>query len=291
MHDNFTFYTDSVSWGIETKSDGSKIPYVQGYISTSKLDLVNDVVTAECMDDMLMQIKSGNIKLDVEHEAWTNSPKIIPIGKIVEGKRDEKGLWIKAILNKHSPAFKAVWNSIKDGFIDAFSIAFKPVEAVNQIVNGVKARILRKLELINVALTGNAINPEAKMQNVFMKSIKSLEGDNMTGEETTTTPEVKDEGASKDENKEKVEETEEEKKAKEEKEKKEEEDKKKEEEEKKEESKSVKELTDKLEAQAKEIVELKAKLEEPTLKAQIEKKSAKQTEEEETPKSPLGMIR
>jgi len=302
MPDDFTFYTDTVSWGIETKSNGEKVPYVQGYVSTPDIDIYNDIVSQECLDDMLLQIKSGNVKLDVEHEAWRKSSKTLPAGRIVDAKRDTKGIWIKAIINKHAPNFKAIWGSIKDGFLDAFSIAYKAIRADEEIVNGVKARILKKIELLNVALTGNPVNPECKMQAVFMKSVQAMnEGDKMvekkdepsTSEPSTPEmkPEAKAEGDKPEEKKEEEKKEEPSKEAKEEA--------KKEPEEETEEKKSLDELKAKLEtkskeveAKDKEIAELKAQLEKPVHKAQVEQKAVEdQPELKASERTPLQLIR
>lgn len=295
MPDNFTFYTDSVSYGIEVKADGDKVHYVSGYISTPDLDIYNDIVSQDCLDDMLVQIKSGNVKLDVEHEAWRKSSQTLPAGRIVDAKRDLKGVWIKAIINKHAPNFKAIWGSIKDGFLDAFSIAFKAITAEEEIVNGVKARILKKIDLLNVALTGNPINPECKMQAVFMKSVESMKkGDKMveekdkTGSETTdpkVKTEVKNDGETSKGKKEAESGKEASKEAKKEDE---------------EEKKSLDKLKANLEtkdkeaeAKDKEIAELKAKLKAPVHKSQVDEKSVKDTPPEfkASGRTPLEMIR
>jgi hypothetical protein len=43
------------------------------------------------------------------------------------------------------------------------------------VVDGVKTRILNGVELLNVALTGNPVNPECKMTEVFTKSLNDME--------------------------------------------------------------------------------------------------------------------
>ena len=84
---NYTFYTDKLVFNIESKSN-SKEHYITGYISTEDKDLYNDMVTRDCMENMLVQIKSGNVKLDIDHEAYKKGgdSKIIPIGKIIDAK-------------------------------------------------------------------------------------------------------------------------------------------------------------------------------------------------------------
>lgn len=157
---------------------------VEGYISTGDLDLVQDIVTPNCMVDMLKQLDQRSIKMDVEHEAFRGKNIIektlnktkIPVGKIVEASLDKKGIKVKTELNPHHSRYEEVKNSIKDGFLDAFSIAFIPLEKASKIVDGKNVRMLEKLNLLNVAFTGNPVNPEASFTNIAMKSLDDVNG-------------------------------------------------------------------------------------------------------------------
>ena len=193
---DFVFY----SKGIEYKSffdekSNSQRYFVKGHISSEDLDLVNDIVTKNCMVDIENQLKSRNIKLDFDHEtlrksrgdddvdAQLNLSKI-PLGKSISHDVDEKGNFVEFELNPNWKkfdskgnvvmTFKEVWDNVKSGFYDAFSIAYVPVKTASQMVGDVKARLLDKVNLINVALTGNPINPTATMTNVFAKSLNYL---------------------------------------------------------------------------------------------------------------------
>ena len=170
----YKFFTDQVAFKSQNGPEGKKY-YIEGYASTNDIDLVNDIVTKECMEDMAEQIKGKTIKIDVEHEAWKKNPDILPIGKCIDAKVDDKGLWIKCELNRHSPKFKAVWGSIKEGYLDAFSIAYQVKKKTERIINGVKARILEAVNLLNIALTGNPANPEARITAVIAKSLEAAE--------------------------------------------------------------------------------------------------------------------
>jgi len=196
MEDSFTFIIGGVEEFSHTEIDikGEKKYYVTGYISTKDLDLVNDIVTEEALIDMAEQVNKGNIKLDMDHEAWRKGdegPNMLPIGRIVEAKfePEENRLWVKAQINSNSSRFKTIWASIKDKFIDAFSIAFRPIKIATKWVNGKEIRLLEKVQLLNVALTGNPANPEAKITNVFAKSRAYMEEQNMA----EIKPEIKEE--------------------------------------------------------------------------------------------------
>ena len=167
---------------IELKEEGENF-FVEGFISTSDLDLVNDIVTKDCIIDMADQMKERTVKLDVEHESFRGNTDlereinktIIPVAKIDDFLVDKKGLKVRAMLNKHVGRFNEVKNSIKDGFLDAFSIAFIPVESKQEVREGTEVRMLDKINLLNVAFTGNPVNTHSTMTNVFAKSLEFLE--------------------------------------------------------------------------------------------------------------------
>ena len=172
---------------------GERNYFVTGYISTDEIDRANEVVTREAMKSMVEQIKAGNVKLDIEHSTFTGENDI-PVGKIVDAGIDEKGVWVKCTLNKAHSRFNEYWKSISDGFLDAFSIAYKPLEIAKEVVNGVTVTLLKAVELLNVAITGNPICRTATMTESFYKSlkyinenVKSEEDNNMAEEEIIET--------------------------------------------------------------------------------------------------------
>lgn len=166
----YKFRTDSIHYKAVNK-DGGKSYYVEGYISTGDQDLYNDIVTEEAMASMLKQIEERQITVDYDHEAFRDSTSILPVGKIEEAKIDENGLWVKCKLNPASPKFKNLWGSVKEGFVTAFSIAFKPLKTLVKTVGDVEVRLLEDLELLNVALTGVPVNSGAKLTDFGMKSV------------------------------------------------------------------------------------------------------------------------
>ena len=175
---SWTFLTNAIGSEEILDSKGNKRFYVTGYISTPDIDIVNDLVTPQALDGMLQQIKSSPIplKIDYEHEsvdAETGQLKsIIPVGKIVDARRDEKGLWVKAELNSALERFGEIWESVKKGFLDAFSITFRVKDRTFRMINGLKTRVINGLDLINVALTGTPVNPQASITEVFAKAMR-----------------------------------------------------------------------------------------------------------------------
>ena len=139
---------------IQLKEEGENF-FVEGHISTSDLDLVNDIVTKDCIMDMAEQMRERTIKLDIEHESFRGNTDlemeinktIIPAAKIDDFLIDKKGLKVRAMLNKHVSRFNEVKNSIRDGFLDAFSIAFVPVESKNEIREDRKSKLQNSIHI------------------------------------------------------------------------------------------------------------------------------------------------
>lgn len=208
-------YTDS----IELKEDDNG-EYIEGYIATGDKDIVNDVITSDCMTDMLSQLNARNIKCDLEHEAFRGDKKTkdynmtkIPFARATKANYDGTGLTVRWIPNKDYKRFddnnnvtltySEVKNMIKNKQLDAFSIAYIATDA-KMIAD---TRMLNRVTLLNVALTGNAVNANASMRTVMLKSLDSVpdlmknEGDPMDTKETKSdeTPkvEVKSEDISK----------------------------------------------------------------------------------------------
>lgn len=198
---SYSFTSEPMNYEVVETKEGKKY-YISGYISTYDRDLVNDIVTPTCMKDMLDQLQRRPIKMDLEHEAFTGDSHIekevaktkIPIGKIVEGRLDNKGLFVKTQLNSNHHRFKEAWNSIKEGFLDAFSIAYVPIKTAVKEVDGVVSRLLDKVNLLNVAYTGNPCNPTATMAEVFTKSLNDINiGEDKMASEDVKEKEVKEE--------------------------------------------------------------------------------------------------
>ncbi len=170
----YKFYTTFSGFKAIENKDGSKDYYVDGYLSTNEKDLGNDIVTNLGLDDMDLQLDLRNIKVDVEHELGKGSANP-PAGRIVEHRREPKRIWINVLLNKNYPNFKGLLEQIKQKFIDGFSITYKTIDFVHKVINGAKVRLLNKVYIINVGMTGNPMNTGCSMGDVIMKSIADYE--------------------------------------------------------------------------------------------------------------------
>ncbi len=184
-------YNSNGMWYQEVETKGDKQYYVEGYVATEDPDLVNDIMTKSCLIDMDSQMEEKSIKFDFEHETVEDGKIGVkmnknPIARVVEHRVDSKGVWVKALVNKFHDGFKELWGSIKSGMIDAFSVAFLPVRKAFKYVKGKSMRLLEKVKLINIAFTGNPVNPEAKMHNVIGKSLDYLEAQDNASQSSPT---------------------------------------------------------------------------------------------------------
>lgn len=187
----FVFYSDKLSYKAVDTPKGKEY-YLKGYITTGDLDLVNDIVTKDCMGSMFSQFDTRSIKLDFNHETLRGKSKeeaeinktTMPLGKFVGKDRDAKGIEITWKLNPTWRKFdekgnivmdfKDVWQNCEEGFYDAFSIAYVPTQSRVMEREGKSVRLLDNMNLLNVALTGNPINPGASMTAVMAKSLEYL---------------------------------------------------------------------------------------------------------------------
>lgn len=176
--------------------------WVEGYITTGDLDLVNDIVTKNCMDSMMAQFDMRSIKLDFEHETFRGDTDLgaeaaktkLPLGKAVKQNKDSKGVKVSWKLNPTWKkfdekgnivmTFSEVWQNVEEGYYDAYSIAYVPTKTTSIDKEGTTIRLLDNVNLLNVALTGNAINPNASMTSVMAKSLEFMKDKE---EQTNTT--------------------------------------------------------------------------------------------------------
>ncbi len=266
---------------IEVKSEekeGKKRFFIEGHISTIDPDSANDIVTEKGQNNLVEEIKTKDITMDLDHESFRNKDGTtpdrdlnkIPIAKITESKRTAIGTYVKAMLNADHPFFDNILSSIKNGFIHSFSIAYHVKEAVNKIINGEQFRLLNKVELRNVGITGNPVNSNATFSVSLKSHIKKMVDENKISELEKTIAEVKssvDEltNTFKSQKEAEVKSQEEEKKV-----------------ELETLSAEVKSLKESIDSKDSEIADLKSKLKEPVMTGAVEAETKSQPAEKET---------
>jgi len=186
----FKFYSQGRLACTESNLKGVKKYYIQGYASTVEKDLAGEVINESAQISMLRQFRNRNITIDVEHEEWYDNdgkqldkPKsqMIPVAKVIEAKKDAKGTWVKAELNTNIDRFKEIWGSIKDGFLNAFSIGFFPISQMGNVISD--------LNIVNLTLTGTPVNTGATFTPVLKSAVaylKTIEKESAEMVETQT---------------------------------------------------------------------------------------------------------
>ena len=167
---------------------GEEHLFVEGDISTNDIDLVDDIMTKECQESMQKQILERNMKLDIEHEAFKGetheekeiSKTKIPAGKLVDATVKNLGnerysTRVKGEINRFNPNYKGIKGNLLEKYLDAFSVAFLPIDISYKEIDGKTIRFLNDVKLLNVALTGNPCNTKAQLVEIFTKSMDAVE--------------------------------------------------------------------------------------------------------------------
>jgi len=133
---------------------------IEGYASTNDKDRHGDVVPTGVWDKGLQDYLKNPVIL-----AYHNHT--MPVGKMVEHKVDEKGLWIKA---KISDAAGDVYKLIKKGILSAFSIGFRIKDA--EYNTAAEVFLVKDLELHEISVVSVPAN-----QNTLFSLSKSFDSD------------------------------------------------------------------------------------------------------------------
>ncbi len=142
--------------------------YIEGYAGSTELDLVGDIITEEAFkiaeNDLV-----GNSTVLYNHDPEQ------PIGKIEEVKATPKGLWIKALISQTVPD---IWQKVKEGVLNKFSIRGKVVDAVKKFIKdiGKVVNVINEMYLIEASLVALPANPAAKALSWYVsKSLTEFE--------------------------------------------------------------------------------------------------------------------
>lgn len=187
----------------EIKSVDLDNDMVNGYVATGDPDTRKDIISPECMMDIADQFRNKDIKVDYSHEAVRGKTEfdaslnstITPVASFDNNPVvDAKGVKLKSYLNRHSPKYTEIKGSIKDGHINAYSIAYFPRKWSYEYRNGERHRRLEKVDIFNVAYTGNPINKESLFTDIMLNSLDEVEkmrGESMSEDKTKQEIEAK----------------------------------------------------------------------------------------------------
>jgi len=131
---------------------------IEGYASTNDVDRVGDVVPTSVWEKGLKNYLKNPIIL-----AYHNHQ--MPVGKMVEHRVDERGLWIKATI---SDAADNVYKLVRKGILSAFSIGFRVKDA--EYNSAAEVFLIKDLELHEISVVSIPAN-----QNTLFSLAKAFE--------------------------------------------------------------------------------------------------------------------
>lgn len=119
--------------------------FIEGYASTNDIDRAGDVVSAAVWEAGIANyLKNPIILAYHDHDD--------PVGRMVEHKIDNKGLWIKARIS----AAAEVFNLVKDGVLTAFSIGFRILDA--EYNSAAEVFLIKEVELMEISVVSVPCN-------------------------------------------------------------------------------------------------------------------------------------
>ena len=126
---------------------GDKIDsiFIEGYASTNDLDRSGDVVPSSVWEKGIQNYLKNPIILS-QHDYDD------PVGRMVEYKVDNKGLWIKARVS----AAAEIFSLVKDKVLTAFSIGFRIIDA--EYNAAAEVFMIKDLELVEISIVSVPCN-------------------------------------------------------------------------------------------------------------------------------------
>ncbi len=152
---NSTFTVKSLP---SEEDDTAEVVEIEGYASTNEVDRQGDVVPTGVWEKGLGNYLKNPIIL--AYHDHSN-----PVGRMVDHKIDNKGLWIKAAV---SNAAESVYKLVKSGVLTAFSIGFRIVDA--EYNSAAEVFVVKELELHEISIVSVPAN-----QNTLFSLAKAFD--------------------------------------------------------------------------------------------------------------------
>jgi hypothetical protein len=156
---------------LELKEENGEF-YVETFVSTPDLDFGNDIISEQAQNEIVEQMlasPSAN-KVSLFHKREGEAP----IGRVVDARivqhEGKNKSWAKIMLNRDHPQFKSVVGMIRNGFIDASSIEYQAKTWAHKLIGNTMVRVIEGINMLGFALTGRPMNPNARIQNFYVKS-------------------------------------------------------------------------------------------------------------------------
>ncbi|KKW13137.1 MAG: Cell surface protein [Candidatus Gottesmanbacteria bacterium GW2011_GWB1_49_7] len=167
-----------------TKADETEGSWtIEGYVATSGLDLQDDIITPQGLQSGAKSLSSSQRLL------WNHQPKY-RIGTILKAVVRDKGIWIKAVLDKVAqvpddarrndkgevddvryPSVNTIWQWVKEGIVSRFSISGNGWVSGKVYVKNRLANLLARLDLGEGSLVPLPANPGAELTSWYVSKL------------------------------------------------------------------------------------------------------------------------
>ncbi len=137
-----------------------------------EVDLGNDIILSDAFEKSLRAKNAQNISM-----LWQHDP-MQPIGKWLEIKIDQKGLFVVGELSVRTRHARDVAIMIKDNIVDGLSIGFKTQKAVQKRRQAV--RVIKQLDLWEISIVTFPMQPNARIipaqtsSDIVMRKMKQM---------------------------------------------------------------------------------------------------------------------
>jgi HK97 family phage prohead protease/HK97 family phage major capsid protein len=155
---NSAFSIKGAKDSLPLASDKIDSIFIEGYASTNDVDRAGDVVSTSVWEKGIQNyLKNPIILAQHDHDD--------PVGRMVDYRIDDKGLWIKARVS----AAAEIFNLVKDKVLTAFSIGFRVVDA--EYNAAAEIFMVKELELVEISIVSVPCN-----QNTIFSLAKAFNG-------------------------------------------------------------------------------------------------------------------
>lgn len=142
---NSAFSIKDGSSSLPSASDKIDSIFIEGYASTNDVDRAGDVVSTQVWEKGIQNyLKNPIILAQHDHDD--------PVGRMVDYRIDDKGLWIKARVS----AAAEIFNLVRDKVLTAFSIGFRVVDA--EYNAAAEIFMVKELELVEISIVSVPCN-------------------------------------------------------------------------------------------------------------------------------------
>ena len=141
---------------------------VEGYAATSDFDLQDDIISEEAIRASAKDLLQNSTVLH-NHNADE------AIGRVLTSRARKDGLLLKILISKTAAE---IWQQIREGVLNKFSVRGKVLEARKQWMPELKryARLILRMRLLEVSLVAVPANPKARaIRSYIEKALDEFE--------------------------------------------------------------------------------------------------------------------